>query len=526
MKILKKSVLMLLITCMAVSGMSIGVFADAESKMDTQNRHVIYDQEDLEAVANDMTANYILANNIELSSTWTPLGWTEDSDDVPFTGTFDGNGYTISGLYAVYSADYSDVGLFAINDGTIKNLSLEISVVSGGSIVGAVAGQNNGKISNVTVTQSEDLSSYNCAVVGSSNPNKTDVNSLSGGIAGYNSNSGTVEECYVYVSVMGYVAVGGIVGWNEGSVSRCAFWGGVNNLISNQSQLDNCGFIGGLAGGNEGTISDCYSYQTANVKGMFNVGGAVGQNYDTGTIQNVYVYSYVVVSDGYIQCGDFCGLNQGTVSGSYVVPNGTYSESSQGGADVITSNTLKNQTAFKGKATNWDWNNVWNYNSYSYPVLRKCGNLGVNETIEYTKPTKEYTVTFNSGIHTNAEFAAVKPETVTAADGTSGTITLPEAPANTGEWKYDFKGWSDGDIVYKTGDEITVTKDVELTAVWQLHSVNGDKDWDYEDAMAIMDYVAGKTTFCKEQSAVADYNNDGTIDYKDAMKIMDVQAGK
>jgi hypothetical protein len=41
-----------------------------------------------------------------------------------------------------------------------------------------------------------------------------------------------------------------------------------------------------------------------------------------------------------------------------------------------------------------------------------------------------------------------------------------------------------------------------------------------------MDYVAGKTTFCKEQSAVADYNNDGTIDYKDAMKIMDVQAGK
>ena len=84
---------------------------------DKEGRYVIYNQADLKAVANDLTANYIVANDITLSGDWTPLGWT-DSTDVPFTGTFDGNGYIISGLGMDYDSG-TYVGLFAINSGTI-----------------------------------------------------------------------------------------------------------------------------------------------------------------------------------------------------------------------------------------------------------------------------------------------------------------------------------------------------------------------------------------------------------------------
>lgn len=52
-------------------------------------------KEDLKAIANDLDGDYILANDIDISGeNWTPIGTKEK----PFTGTLDGNGYTISGL--------------------------------------------------------------------------------------------------------------------------------------------------------------------------------------------------------------------------------------------------------------------------------------------------------------------------------------------------------------------------------------------------------------------------------------------
>jgi hypothetical protein len=120
MKMLKKSLFMLLFTCMTISGMGIGVFAD--STVDTQGRHVIYNQADLAAVADDLTASYILANDITLSGNWTPIGWKQieaTGEGADFEGTFDGNGYTIKGLN-ISMSDCSYVGLFAGNSGTIK----------------------------------------------------------------------------------------------------------------------------------------------------------------------------------------------------------------------------------------------------------------------------------------------------------------------------------------------------------------------------------------------------------------------
>ena len=75
------------------------------------------------------------------------------------------------------------------------------------------------------------------------------------------------------------------------------------------------------------------------------------------------------------------------------------------------------------------------------------------------------------------------------------------------------------------GAVYTVTGDVTFTATWKLHSVNGDGEWTYLDAMTIMDYLAGNITLTAEQIEAADYNHDGTVSYLDAMRIMDVLAG-
>jgi hypothetical protein len=105
-----------------------------------------------------------------------------------------------------------------------------------------------------------------------------DVNAVNGydvgGLVGYN--SGTIMDCYLTGSVTGYLEVGGLVGMNSGTVTACYATGDVNGS-------DLC--VGGLVGVNGGTISDCYS--TGSVKGGNFVGGLVGENYE-GTITNCY----------------------------------------------------------------------------------------------------------------------------------------------------------------------------------------------------------------------------------------------
>ncbi|MGN0651185.1 MAG: hypothetical protein ACI4KM_12180, partial [Oscillospiraceae bacterium] len=75
---------------------------------------------------------------------WTPIG----EESVSFTGSFDGKGYTISGLY-FNDSNESYVGLFGTigNGGTVSNVGIVNSSFTGNDYVGAVAGKNNGAIS-------------------------------------------------------------------------------------------------------------------------------------------------------------------------------------------------------------------------------------------------------------------------------------------------------------------------------------------------------------------------------------------
>jgi len=93
-----------------------------------------------------------------------------------------------------------------------------------------------------------------------------------GGLVG--ANSGTVTRCYSSGEVSGGWYVGGLVGDNyNGSVTQCYSTGAVRGTK----------YVGGLVGSNPGTVTHCYS--TGAVSGNFLAGGLVGCNvecYDEG----------------------------------------------------------------------------------------------------------------------------------------------------------------------------------------------------------------------------------------------------
>ena len=212
-----------------------------------------------------LDANKNLVSKSDLTE-WKPIGARWSS----YTGTFDGQGYTISGLY-FNNPTSSYVGLF-------------------GSI-GA-----NGKISNVGV-----LDSY------------FQFSELGGGVCGVN--YGTVRDCKNTGSVRGLAAIGGVCGLNEkGGIIENSF-----NEGTVSGTGDNVQQVGGVCGYNNGTIKSCYN--TASVSGQNSVGGVCGFN-SRGIITNCFNEG-TVSGQTFVGgvCGNGCGVtttncfNGGIVSG-------------------------------------------------------------------------------------------------------------------------------------------------------------------------------------------------------------------
>ena len=212
-----------------------------------------------------LDANKNLVSKSDLTE-WEPIGARWSS----YTGTFDGQGYTISGLY--FNDPFASyVGLFGC--------------------IGA-----NGKISNVGV-----LDSY------------FQFSALGGGVCGVN--YGTVRDCKNTGSVRGISTIGGVCGLNEkGGIIENSF-----NEGTVSGTGDNARQVGGVSGYNNGTIKSCYN--TASVSGKESVGGVCGFN-SAGTTTNCFNKGTVSGKEsvGGV-CGNGCGVattncfNEGTVSG-------------------------------------------------------------------------------------------------------------------------------------------------------------------------------------------------------------------
>ncbi len=194
---------------------------------------------------------------VQPSNTWVPIGIVNQS---LFHGTFDGNGHTISGLYAQKNGE---TGLFAglYRTATVKNLTIEKSYLSSyDTFAGGICGYNyKGTIENCE----------NRAVISS-------WYYMAGGICGVNFN-GTVSRCSNDAFISGQEAAGGIAGQSiYATVSESCSTGRVSSLK----------FAGGVVGKeSNGTVQSCYS--TGAIKGNTAAGGIVGA-FEGGSIETCF----------------------------------------------------------------------------------------------------------------------------------------------------------------------------------------------------------------------------------------------
>lgn len=278
------SISMLLGLCPLVS------FAETSEPSYSDGEYIITNEAELmwfsENFKSGESENARLTADIDLAdSAWTPIG----TSSTQYSGSFDGEGHTISGL-SISSAE-NNVGLFGYigADGSVLNLNIMGSVASTGSSAntGAVAGYNEGNIENC---------SSSAAVSGKYR---------TGGIAGYN--SGTISKCINNGEIgngsTACSSIGGIAGYNKtpGSIVLSVNTGTVTNSGSYK-------YTGGIAGTMDGTGSKIENTcNTGTLSGSNYVGGLVGfiNNGITG-ITNSY-------STGIINC-------TGTYKGGLAIP--------------------------------------------------------------------------------------------------------------------------------------------------------------------------------------------------------------
>lgn len=170
--------------------------------------------------------------------TWTPIADWMGNRTTQYSGTFDGNNKTVSGLY--FNGDSTCIGLFGSSesDGNIKNVGVVDSYFKGNDSVGGVCGNNAGTITNC----------YNAG-----NLTAIESSATIGGICGYN-NGGTVTNCYNTgtVTATGSVAsVGGVCGCSIAPISNCYNTGTVTATSSGADISDICGYY-------FGPITNCY----------------------------------------------------------------------------------------------------------------------------------------------------------------------------------------------------------------------------------------------------------------------------
>ena len=226
---------------------------------------------------------------------WTPIG-TELSG---FTGSFDGNGYNITGLVINRSTEMF-VGLFGYTGGaTISNVTLEdINVtVTGGSYAGGLVGEANGSmIENSYATGSVTGEGWTGILVGSATDSSRISNSYStgkvtggnsaGGLVGRFENS-TIENSYSTGLVEGLGSLGGLVGsaWNGSNINNSYATGSVKGTE------DNVGGLVGMASSHSRdfrtNISNSYSTGKVTSSGNY-VGGLVGRACSSTNISNSY----------------------------------------------------------------------------------------------------------------------------------------------------------------------------------------------------------------------------------------------
>lgn len=194
-----------------------------------------------------------------------------------FSGVFDGQGHTISGLSIGGSGNVRGLFRYVQDGGVVRNLQVEGTVLPTDlkDTMGGIVGRNGGKLMNCT---------FRGGVHGAN---------MIGGIVGVNESSGQLINCSFGGTVSGEHYVGGIAGQNAGSLIQCENSGSINtteaevtvklrdvnwkqfNSVENAPDSTD---IGGIAGFSTGILQSCTNTGDVGYEHVsYNVGGIAGR---------------------------------------------------------------------------------------------------------------------------------------------------------------------------------------------------------------------------------------------------------
>ena len=262
---------------------------------------------------------------------WTPIGkYTDDGTNNPYTGTFNGQGHTIKGLYV--NLPDAAVGLFGcLNGAAVRNLTVD-GYVQGCNTVGGIAGKAS---ANIAVPSTVENCRNNCRVVSEFATDSSGRYLYVGGIVGLAKDT----------TIVGCINTGAVEARGSNDMSRASKAAGIVGILNGNVIVKNCyntgeinvtgdkmteGTAGGIAGSRTlggNTVSDCYNLGAVTVSYTGNydeyiakVGGIMGYSFFSGTtVSNCYSVGTLTSTTGtgtsYI--GGVVGITDGTVENCY-----------------------------------------------------------------------------------------------------------------------------------------------------------------------------------------------------------------
>lgn len=214
--------------------------------------------------------NAVLTKDIDLGDEpWTPIG---KNYSYAYKGTFDGQGYTIKGLY-INSSDSNQALFGYVSGGTVRDLIVEGSVTGGNNTAGIVA-----ELAGASLIE-------NCV-------NRVNVTggNVVGGVAGRISTSTakTIRYCVNDGTIVGNTQVGGLVGYMYYPITLTESYNRGNVRASSSSNYSAGGIVGEM---NDGQAKAVNCYTTGVVTGGSYAKAAVGKKSSSATITNCYYLS-------------------------------------------------------------------------------------------------------------------------------------------------------------------------------------------------------------------------------------------
>ena len=462
------------------------IVTELEGTGSASDPYLIYSQKDLEYVKglvegkNGSAFNFAgqtlaFANDIELDTTWTPIGNLKPNGDEndrgpslqPFCGTIDGRNHTLS------IADHGKCLLYYVRNAAVKNLNIQGDHIDGYGLVERyiVDYGEDGKYISATAAKHRTIDIENVTLKSGT---KTLQSGFIGGVAS-GANAINIRNCTIEKGV--------VIGYDKQQSYIGSFAGNFNGTIQNSVSYatvygKDC--VGGLAGQKGQSMGACDSLNCAFLGEVVasgdSVGGIIGSGYASapGTpmvqVHNCYVAADITGHD-----------RVAGIVGSESAHEGNVDEGDQYGVKGTTSIT---DNHYYGKLT---------------ATGKNVGGI-IGFMYDFTKKSGEATNYFVDSCGTASSIGGVKTGTITGADRfglaclatefADGTVT---AKLNNSQSGYSYKNWVQGEkypvfsdkavamsleasgnykTTYTMGDALDLTG-ITLTAKWSDGTTSG-----------------------------------------------------